>query len=160
MISTYTTTTDMSDGTTDRLNRKESVALTDGTGSDQADLLFHDTRSAAGAADALDLAGVLSNVFGATVTMVKIKLLVIVNNSTTSGETLKIGAGSNPITSLWGTSGDQIVIGPSTSANPAFLALSSPQDGYAITAGSADKLTIDPGAATVSYDIWIVGTTA
>ena len=63
-----------------------------------ADLCWYDsTRGLAGTSETLDLSGVLSDVFGNTLTFAEIKLIWIENLSTTSGEVLKVGAGSNPL---------------------------------------------------------------
>src|SRR5689334_6535911 len=53
-------------------------ALDNGTGANQADRLFSDTRTIAiSGTDDLDLAGVLTDAFGATSTFVKVKVIAI-----------------------------------------------------------------------------------
>lgn len=131
-------------------------ALADGTGSGKAQVHWHDRRSleATGGADtdALDLAGGVVNAFG-TVTFTKIKAILIKMVTATTGLALEIGAGSDPITSLWGASGDVAILG----AGGIFL-MTSPVDGFALTGGSADKLTItNPSAAAITYDIVVIG---
>src|SRR4051794_31990851 len=59
-----------------------SVGLTNGTGTNMADKLFTDTRtlSASGTED-LDLAGVLTDAFGSTLALAKVKAVFVVADS-------------------------------------------------------------------------------
>jgi len=129
-----------------------------GTGDAMADLSFSDRRSAAAAADAIDLRGSLVGAFGNVLSFVEVKLILIVNRATTSTHVLSVGAGSNPAFSgLFGATGDIIKV----AAGGTFLWI-APYDGSGLltTAGTADILTIDPGANTISYDIVILGASA
>lgn len=131
--------------------------LSDGTGDAQANKLYTATRTITGAstADALDLAGGLTDIFGNTLTFTSIKAILIQNMNTTSGDDLTVGGGTNPITSLWNGS---------TTAKARIKAggcwfMSSRYDGFAITAGTADILTVEHHGATsqLTYDIMIIG---
>jgi hypothetical protein len=54
------------------------LTLTSGTGNNQADLVFNDTRTvAASGTDALDLAGALTGPLGGLLTFVKLKALMV-----------------------------------------------------------------------------------
>ena len=72
--------------------------LTDGTGADQAQVLFHDTRTLAdGANETIDIQdGTLTDAFGTAVTIEKLKGLYIKNNST-DANLLVGGAAATPI---------------------------------------------------------------
>ena len=121
----------------------------------QQDLVHSDTISLAGSATALDLAGGLTDAFGTTITMVEVTGITVKNNSTTTGEVITIGAGSNPLINWVAASGDGVVIGPG-----GVFHISSPFDGYAVTAGTGDILTLDPGSDTISCDYIIHGRSA
>lgn len=127
--------------------------LADGYETDEADLLWYDRRTLAATSEGIDLAGSLLDVFGQTLTFGEIKGIYIYNRSTTTGQNLTVGGGSNPFITWLGTSGDEVVIGPSGA-----LLLWNPKDGYEVTAATGDILTIDSGAASITYDIIIVGT--
>lgn len=130
-----------------------------GTASNQQDRVWSDTRSAAAAADTIDLAGSLTAAIGgATITFVEVRGIAIRNKATTAAHILSVGAGSNPAFSgLFGATGDVIKVPAS-----GMFFWHAPLDGggLAVTAGTGDILTIDPGANTVSYDILIWGASA
>lgn len=145
-------------------NKKYEQAFASGTADNQADVLYAATRTVtvATTADDLDLAGALTDIFGDTITMVKIRAIVIKNKVTTSGEDLSVGAAaSNPITDLFSNAGT-----PGTSSidiKPGgTFAITAGVDGITVTAGSADTLRVnhEGSAADISYDIVIYGTTA
>ena len=140
----------------DALSKEYETQLASGTGSSQADLIFHDTRSLAdGASEDLDLAGVLADAFGATLTFAKVKALIIKNNSAT--QTLSVGgASANQFVNWVGDATDIIKIAPS-----GFFALTGPLAGYVVTAATGDKLKVANSAgAGATYDIIIIGTSA
>lgn len=133
-----------------------SDTLANGTGSAQADVIWRDQRTLAATSEDLDLAGVLTNVWGATVTFVKVKTILIKNTNTSTTKLLAVGGAAATQFSNWVASVTDIVnIGP----DGVFL-LHSPIDGYAVGAGATDKLKIDAGANTITYKIVIIGTSA
>lgn len=127
-------------------------SLTNGTGDNKADRFFRVSASAAAAAVTYDLdSGDLVDIYGNAITFTKIRALVIVNKSTTSGEILTIGGDWFTTKVLSGTT-------PSLDIQPdSTLFLTAAIDGYVVTATSADVLSIDPGANTISYDLILVG---
>ena len=128
-----------------------------GTASNTQDLIWSAQDSvAAGAPDTVDVAGTLtSKLSGATISMVEVTLIYIRNKSTTTAEILEIGAGSNPLLNWVKATGDAIKIGP----GGVFL-LTSPVDGFAVTATTGDILTITSASGTILYDIVIMGRSA
>lgn len=147
--------------TQDVINVTGGASLANGTGADQADMSWSDTRSvAAGANDDLDLAGSLTNAFGATLSLARIKAIYVKNKATAGGATLLIGAaGSQPITSLFGDTSDKIKLAPQAE----IMIFCPTATAYAVGAGSADKLRIahdNSNSTSVSYDICIVGATS
>lgn len=127
-----------------------SQDYTNGSGANQANTWYAKTRSAAAAADVIDLDADLADDFGTTLVFTKIKEIWIVNLSTTSGEDLTI-------------SGDAMLAFVGNNAHQAKAAAggmwhqSAPVDGFTITSTTQDTLSIDPGANTISYDLIIAG---
>jgi hypothetical protein len=144
----------------DELAFRRSVHLEDGTAAGKADRVFHDRRTlAASATEDLDLAGVLTDAFGAAVTFVKVKGLFIAADITNTNNVVIGAAAANPWAALLGAAGT-ITLRPGASLG----VMAGPADvtGYAVTAGTGDLLKVaNSGAGTsVSYDIVIVGTSA
>lgn len=106
----------------------------------------------------LDLAGALTDQFGRTVTMVKIRSITIRNLNTVAGDTVKIGPGASAgITTMFGGTTPTIDIDP----GGAFFN-SSPIDGWVVTATTADKLVLTEigGVNSVTVHVIITGTSA
>jgi len=152
---TFTNALDLtttSDGTT--LDLGDTLA--NGTGVNQADVMWHDSRLLSATSEELDLAGSLTNAFGTTVTFAKIKTIIIKNTSTTTTQILAVGGAAATQFSNWVAHVSDIVnIGPD-----GVLILHSPIDGYAVGAGATDKLKIDAGAVNITYKIVLIGTSA
>jgi hypothetical protein len=134
------------------------VELANGTGANSADLLFHDQRTlAASGTEDLDLAGVLASPFGATLTFVELRAVLVKAASTNTNNVNVIRPASNGVP-LFLAAGDGIPVGPGGA-----FAWTGPADGkVTVTAGTGDLLTLTNSAAgtPVTYDIFIVGTSA
>lgn len=142
---------------------RQLLQWTSGTGAGQADLLFVDQRTVASASnDDLDLAGVLSSAFGATLTMVELAALLVINAPRTGAANttdLTIGGGSNPVVGFLG--GTTPTIGPLKPG--AMLALGSTNAAGlgAVTASTGDLLRIaNSSGASATYQIAILGRSA
>ena len=132
-----------------------SDTLSNGTGNDQVDVVWHDQRTLATTSENLDLAGSLTSAFGSTVTFAKVKGICIKNMSTTTTQIVTVGGAAATQFINWvGDSSDTVKVGPD-----GILFLWSPMDGYAVTAGTGDLLKIAT-SANITYDIWIIGTSA
>jgi len=132
------------------------LELADGTGTGYGDLQFHDQRQLSdGGNEELDLAGSLTDQFGSTLTFAKIKLLVIENLS--ASQTLTVGnASSNQFVGPFGAAAHTLGIGPNS-----FAVLIANPAGYAVTAGTGDKLKIlNSAGSSCLYNIFIWGATA
>ncbi|MHC5259905.1 hypothetical protein ACYSUO_18665 [Streptomyces sp. UC4497] len=143
----------------DGLAFRRAVQLNDGTGAGKADRVFHDRRTlAASATEDLDLAGVLLDAFGATITFVRVKGLFI-SAAAANTNNVVVGAATNAWATLLSATGT-LTLRPGASVG----AMAGPADttAYAVTAGTADLLKIANSGAgsTVSYDIVIVGSSA
>lgn len=136
-----------------------SLNLTTGTGANQADRLFTDTRTlAASANESLDLAGSLVDALGVTLTMARVKLLVIKAAASNVNNVIVGGVGANGWITGFGDATDKLVVRPG-----GFIILAAPDAvAYAVTAATADLLLIaNSGAGTpVTYDIIVVGSSA
>lgn len=142
---------------------KSLITLADGTAANQADLLFVDQRAVAtGANDDIDLAGVLSDAFGATITAAELVGLMVVNaprSGAANTTDLTIGGGSNPVTGFLG--GTTPTIGPIKPGGMVCLAAGNAAGIGAVTAGTADILRIaNSSGATATYQIAIVARSA
>ncbi len=129
------------------------LSLTNGTGDSKSDRIWMKSATAAGASDTYDLDGGSDCVdaFGNGISFSKVRVLYIRNKSETTGEKLIISGDWFSTAVLGGTT-------PTLDIQPkGCLLLPALVDGYAITAVSADQLTINPGANTVSYDVIIIG---
>lgn len=131
-------------------------AFANGTGANQANAVFTDARSINASSDEeLDLAGVLAEAFGATLTFTKVKLFAIVADAGNTNDVVVGGAGSNAWSAPFGDPTDTVKVRP----GGALLLVAPNAAGYAVTAGSADKLKVaNSGSGTaVGYKILIVG---
>lgn len=137
---------------------EELLQFASGTGADQADGVFTDTRSVnASSNDDIDLAGVLVDALGNSMAAAEIVGILIRNNSTT--QTLTIGvAGTNPWVTMWAASGDGIKVFP----GGIFLNFAPDASGLgAVVGGASDVLRVANGSgSTASYDIAILYRTA
>lgn len=132
-------------------------ALVQGTGLDQADLLWHDRRTlAGGASEELDLTGGLTaSVSGAALTFARVKGIVLKNRSLATDATLSVGgAASQAFSACFGAGDDVLKIGPD-----GLVVLWNPSAaGYAVTDGSSDRLKFAAaGAGSLEYDVLIFG---
>jgi hypothetical protein len=139
-----------------------TLALANGTGVNQADLVYAAERSVASATnDDIDVYGVLADAFGATLNIAEIVAIAIVNvaaDGVANTTALTIGAGTNPFAGIWGTAGDQIVIPP----GGMFLIAAGGAAGLGpAAAGSTDILRVaNASGAVAEYQIIIIGRSA
>lgn len=151
---TYLNILDMTN-TRDALDESWADTLTNGAGTDEADVIWHDRRTATAAADDIDLHTSLSDVYGNAATFATIKCIAIHNRSTMTTENLAIGADAGAPFGNWvaNAATDILNVGPD-----GILFIWSPRDPYPVVDTTADVLQIDPGADTIEYDIMIIGT--
>lgn len=133
--------------------------LANGTAAGQADRIFSDTRTVnASTNDDLDLAGVLTDSFAATITFVKIKGLFI-RSAAANAQNFTVGnATSNAWATLLNATGT-VTMRPG--ATLLLAAGSADATAYAVTAGTGDILRVANGAgSSITYDIIVIGTSA
>lgn len=158
VIATLTSVLDLATGTVP-LNKRTLISLATGTGAAQADKIFHDQRTlAASATEDLDLAGGLTDAFGATLTFARIKAIIVIAASANTNNVLVGGAASNQFINWVSDATDKIVVRP----GGMFALVASDATSYAVTAATGDLLRIgnSAGGTGVTYDIIIVGASA
>lgn len=122
-----------------------------GTAASTFDVVYSDTASiASGTPLSLDLLGSLTSVLtGQTVSFVKLCGVIVKNKSTTSGQYLTLGGGSNALSGFSGK------------ADPSGVFVwFSPIDAMAPVAGTGDILQIASATGTISCDILLLGRSA
>lgn len=139
---------------------RQAVAFASGTAAGKADLVFGDHRTiAASGTENLDLAGSLVDVFGATITFVKVKGIYILASAANTNNVVIGAAGSNPWIGLLNAAGT-VTLRPGS----AFMAMSGQADATAmgVTAATGDLLKVanSGGTTGVDYDVVIIGTSA
>jgi hypothetical protein len=134
------------------------TSLASGTGSSQADKIYQAQRTlSASATEDLDLAGVLTDIFGAAITFAKVKAIYIKAASGNTNNVVVGGASATQFVAGFGAATHTFAIPPG-----GFLFVSAPVSGWTVGAGSADLLKVanSGGGTSVTYDIVVVGTSA
>jgi hypothetical protein len=133
----------------------ETQEFTPGTGNDQANLVFADTRTiAASSSEDLDLAGGLTSAFGAAITFAKVRAIVVRAAEANTNNVVVGGAASNAFTGPFADATDKINVPPGGE-----VLLTAPNAGWTVTASTGDLLKVanSSSGSTVSYDIIIIG---
>lgn len=157
VITDHTRDLDLADGSVP-LSYRQRLAWTSGTGANQADLIFHDQRTlSASATEDLDLAGVLTDAYGTTLTFARIKAVVIAAASGNTNNVNVTRPASNGVP-LFLAASDGIAVRP----GGVFMWVAPDATAVAVTAGSGDLLTLtnSAGSTSVTYDVIIIGASA
>lgn len=138
------------------------LQLTDGTTAGKADLLFVDERTVNESSnDDIDLAGALTDAFGATITAAEVVALFIINaprSGTANASDLTIGNATNAFEGFLSAAG---TIGPIKPGGFLLIGAGNAAGLGAVTAGSADELRIANGAGgNATYQIGIIARSA
>jgi hypothetical protein len=143
---------------TDAFTKTTKIELSNGTGANSADLMFHDQRTlSASATEDLDLAGSLAGPFGASQVFVELRAVLISASSANTNNVNVTRPASNGVP-LFLAAGDGIAVPP----GGVFL-WSCPADAkVTVTASTGDLLTItnSAGSTSVVYDVVIIGVSA
>ncbi|RBQ21621.1 hypothetical protein DP939_02610 [Spongiactinospora rosea] len=138
------------------LSLARQVTLTDGAGLNQANRIWSDQRTlAASASEDIDLAGTLTDPFGATITLARVKALIVSAAVGNVNNVVLGNAAANGWVGPFGAAEHTLAVRPG-----GVLALLAPDaTGYAVTAGTADLLHVaNSGAGSgVTYQIVVVG---
>jgi hypothetical protein len=139
------------------------VNLATGTAAGQANIVWLDERAVASATnDDLDLNGVLTTAFGATISAVELVALMVINAPRTGAANttnLTIGGASNPVVGFMG--GTTPTIGPIRPGSFVFLGSTDAAGFGAITASTGDILRIaNSSGAAATYQIGVIARNA
>lgn len=130
-------------------------ALADGTGLNQAQVLWFDTRTTDDTGESLDFAtgGGLTNIFGTAIALSKIKAVIVVAAAANTLGTIV----SRPATTGGGffdADADATTLRP----GGWFVWTAPDATAVAVAAGDTDQIKIAASASgNVAYDIWIIG---
>jgi hypothetical protein len=135
------------------VNWNPSSAFTDGVGALMGNVLYQNTLALSAGVYNFDLAGTLTDGFGTTMSLARVKALGFLNNSSTNTMTLGNHA-SAAFSTIWGLTGTMII-------RPGGWMILTCVDatGYAVTATTADILKI-AGTGTDTFSIYILGANA
>ncbi len=140
-----------------RAKRSYSYDFADGSGAGKAHQLWtSEARSiAASGNETLDLNGGLTDAFGNSITLTKIKGILIKASANNANDVLVGGAGSNTFVGLFGDATDVVKVKP----GGLLLAVAPDANGLPVVAGTGDQLKVaNSGAGSaVVYDIAIWG---
>lgn len=135
---------------------RELLQFTAGTTAvNKLDVMFSDTRTlAASGTEDLDVAGVLSSAFGATITAAEVVAIFVKAHAGNTNNVNITRPSSNGLPFL-------LAAGDGQGVKPGEFALFASETGWAVTAGTGDLITITNSAGTtgVTYDIVILGRT-
>lgn len=126
----------------------------DGTGAGAASKMWGDSRTVASASnDDLDLAGSVTDAFGAIVTFTAVKAIMVIANPNNTTD-LTIGAGTNGVVGWFGAATHTVKVKP----GGMFMVADPGATGYPITAGTGDILRVANAAgASANYTIVVIG---
>ena len=141
---------------------EKTIALDDGTGANQADLIYAAERTVGdGSNDDIDLAGVLTDAFGATITNAEMVAIMIVNqqaDGTVNTTDLTVGGATNAFEGFLSAAG---TIGPIKPGGMVCIAAGDAAGIGTVTAGTDDELRVANSAgAANTYQIIAIGRTA
>lgn len=140
-----------------KVDKQSKLELASGTGSGQADLIWHDTRSLAGSAtEDLDLVS-LTDAFGVTATFARIKAILFVASAANVTNAVQVTRPASNGVPLFMAAGDGISLAPGE-----MFMWSGGVSGKTVTASTGDLITItnSAGTNTVTYDVVIIGASA
>lgn len=138
----------------DELKRRYAQDWQNGAGANQANMMWHDRRQlAASATEQLDLSGVLTRAFGGSLTLTKVKTIII-HALASNVNAVRITRPANGI-ELFLAAGDGLDLPP----GGLFVYQAPNAAGIAVTDATADLLSIaNAGAGSaVDYEIVVVG---
>lgn len=140
-------------------NQTADAGYAAGTGTGKADKLFSDQRTlAASGTENLDLAGVLADPLGATLTFGHVKAIYIHAAAANTNDVCVGGAASNGFVGPFADATDIACVKP----GGALLITAPAGAGWAVTASTGDLLKVanSGGTTGVTYDVVIVGTSS
>lgn len=158
LVSDYTNPLDLESGDS-FIKYAKQINLTTGTSANQADKRFTDTRTlTASSTEDLDLAGSLTDVFGATLTFARVKFLLVYAAAANTNNVVVGGASSNAWPGPFGATTHTVAVQPG-----GLLVMQAPgATAWPVTPATGDLLHVanSAGGTSVTYDIVIIGASA
>jgi hypothetical protein len=158
LSSDYTNPLDLKSGDA-LLKYVKQMNLATGTGANQADKIFDDQRTlTASSSEDLDLAGVLVDAYGATLTFARVKFLLVYAAAGNTNNVVVGGASSNAWPGPFGATTHTVAVRPG-----GLLVMMAPDaTGWPVTPATGDLLHVANSAAgtSVTYDVVIIGSSA
>lgn len=150
-----TSVLDMETGKSE-FNINALTTFTDGDADDKASKIFSDERTlSASASEELDLSGSLTDIYGNTLTLTKVKAILVIADDGNTNDVQVGGSASNGFDAWIGAAGDYVSVKP----GGCMLIVAPKSAGYAVTAGTGDLLKIanSSSGTGVTYKIVIIG---
>ena len=143
----------------------QTFSLANGTGaSGTADLVYYDERTiTSSASETLDFSGSLTDIFGTSLVMAKIKLIAVQNQTLTDGVDMEFGPDpTNGFAGFWNAATDRDVVHAGRVAQDYGITILYDPNGQTVGAGASDELQFTNLSTTTSvvYRILVVGTSA
>ncbi len=139
----------------DELRKSYRFPFANGVGADQADEAWHDTRTVAfGATDSLDLSGGVTNAFGQSMTLTKVKAIVLRADAANPNDLEITRPAANGLLFMKAVS-DAMLLKP----GGCLVLIAPAAAGIAVTAGTGDLLdVVNPGGSgNCIYDVILLG---
>lgn len=136
-----------------------AINYANGTGAGQADLVYVKTRTiTASSNEDLDLAGTLTDQYGATVTFARIKAIIVAAASGNTNNVNVTRPASNGLATGFLASGDGVAIRP----GGMFCLAATDLTSYPVTAGTGDLINVanSSSGTSVTYTVIILGCSA
>ena len=133
----------------DAITHPESY--TNGSGAGQVNKVYSASLTFTGT-QSIDLSGSLVDALGNAVVFTKVKSVVIEVTTQSAGQYLLVGGDANAFADWLAAANNKVKIGPG-----GVLAITSPVDGFTVTAATGDILKLDAGANTLTVNIEITG---
>lgn len=135
------------------VNSQPSITFANGSGAGQASVLYQGKLSLSGGAYSLDLNGVLTDSYGSSVALVRVKAILLQNNSASNSQTF--GAAASNAWATWLNSTGTITLPPG-----AWVVAATPDaTGWGVTAATGDILKV-AGTGTDQFTVVLLGSSS
>jgi hypothetical protein len=136
-----------------------------GVGAAQADKIYAETRTIVASGNVhLDLAGVLTDIFGAVITFARIKAIIVLADAGNTNDVIVGGAAANPFIGPFIDAAATALAQPAIKVRPGGMLINIAPDatGWAVTPATGDQLdlTNSAGSTSVAVTTILIGASA